>query len=186
MPTPMQTLLTSFGPFGTVVSNPTERLVAYFATREVPDHHLTTCVLPVSFARAPERLRAALEQGGAEGHPFDNVLMLGVATGSKVWRVERFGRNRDNARLPDSDGFLPPERSIVPDAPEVLPVSFPVETLVTALERAGRRPSRRSRRARICAIMGCSCCCAICSIPAIRLAPVSCTFPPMTGRSRPA
>lgn len=137
MPTPMQTLLTGFGPFGTVVSNPTERLAAYFAARETPGHHLTTCTLPVSFARTPEALRAALERGGAEGRPFDNVLMLGVATGSKVWRVERFGRNRDSARLPDSDGFMPPERTIAPDAPEVLPVSFPVEALVAALERAG-------------------------------------------------
>lgn len=137
MPTPLQTLLTGFGPFGTVISNLTERLVTYFAARNVPGHRLTPCTLPVSFARAPETLRAALERGGPDGRPFDNILMLGVATGSKVWRVERFGRNRDSARLPDSDGFMPPERTIAPDAPEVLPVSFPVEALVTALECAG-------------------------------------------------
>ncbi len=135
--TPFQTLLTGFGPFGTVACNPTERLVRYFAETEVAGHDLTTCVLPTSFTRAPEMFRAALADGGRDGRPFDYVLMLGVASGSKHWRVERMGRNRDEAPLPDIDDFTPPTRRIDPDAPEVLPVHFPVETLVTALEGTG-------------------------------------------------
>ncbi|HZO89414.1 MAG TPA: hypothetical protein VFB38_13875 [Chthonomonadaceae bacterium] len=133
----MQTLLTGFGPFGNVVSNPTERLIAHFAQAEVADHDLTTCLLPVSFARVPALLRAALEAGGRGGRPFENVLMLGVATGSKVWRVERFGRNWFGDTLPDSDGFQTSLCKIEVDGPEMLSSTLPVEALVAALERAG-------------------------------------------------
>jgi pyroglutamyl-peptidase len=132
----MQTLLTGFGPFGNVVSNPTERLVRHFATEAMAEHELTVCHLPTSFARAPALMQCALEQGGRDGRPFDNVLMLGVATGSARWRVERFGRNHDDA-LTDVDDFTPPARTIIEGAPDLLPVTFPVETMVTALEQAG-------------------------------------------------
>jgi pyroglutamyl-peptidase len=129
--------LTGFGPFGSVISNPTERLVAHFATAGAVGHDLTTCILPTSFTRAPEILRGALDLGGRERQPFDTVLMLGVATGSAYWRVERFGRNWDEASVPDVDGFAPPARRIVPDAPDRLPVTVPIEALVAALEQAG-------------------------------------------------
>ena len=132
----LQTLVTGFGPFGNVVSNPTERLLEHFAEEEVPGHTLTLCALPTSFSRAMEHVKAHLEIGGQGGKPFDMVLMLGVATGSKNWRVERVGTNWDEASLPDIDGELGSARPIIPKAPETLAVSFPVETLVKALNQA--------------------------------------------------
>lgn len=132
----IQTLLTGFGPFGNVIKNPTERLVRHFAEAEVPGHDLTTCVLPTSFQRAPQIMSALLRKGGRDGQPFDNVLMLGVATGSPHWRVERWGRNHSDGKA-DADGFTPNAGQIVAGGPEVLPVTVPVEALLAALEQEG-------------------------------------------------
>jgi pyroglutamyl-peptidase len=132
----MQTLLTGFGPFGRVVRNPTERLARCFAEAEVPGQELTTCTLPVSFARAAAIMRAQIEVGGRGGQPFDTILMLGLATGSPCWRVERFGRNRDEA-ITDAENFTPAARIIVPDAPETLSVTVPADALLNALTEAG-------------------------------------------------
>jgi pyroglutamyl-peptidase len=133
---PMQTLLTGFGPFGRVIRNPTEQLARCFAEMDVPGQELTTCTLPVSFAHAAAIMRAQIEVGGRGGQPFDTLLMLGLATGSPYWRVERFGRNRDEA-ITDAANFTPPARIIVPEAPETLPVNIPVDALVDALTEAG-------------------------------------------------
>lgn len=137
MPKRMQTLLTGFGPFGNIVQNPSERLLAVFEMEEVAGQELTVCALPTSYARAPQIMRAALEVGGRGGQPFDTILMLGVAGGSPRWRVEQYGRNTMSA-IPDVDGSTPPEGvSLLPDAPEALPVRFPVMECVEALEKAG-------------------------------------------------
>ena len=133
---PVQTLLTGFGPFGPVLSNPTGRLVEHFAREAVEGHRITTCLLPTSFRRAPAIMDLALEAGGEAGQPFDLILMLGVAQGSPGWRVERYGRNADNAR-PDVDDFTPEAGPIVANGPNILNVTLPVEELVTALLRAG-------------------------------------------------
>jgi pyroglutamyl-peptidase len=133
----MQTLITGFGPFGRVISNPTERLLAHFANEAVPGHTLTLHALPTSFTQAPQIMRALLEIGGFNGQPFDNVLMLGVATGSLTWLVEEQGRNHTEAAQPDIDGWQPEPGAILPDGPEVLPTRFPVAEAIAALERIG-------------------------------------------------
>ncbi len=131
----MKILLTGFGPFGDVVSNPTERLVRHFDRHGVPGHHLATCVLPVSYGRAPAILRETIERGDDKGRPFDLVWMLGVATASTVWRVECFGRN-ENSSAWDADDFAPPPK-IDPLGPRALEVTVPVGRLVSELTRAG-------------------------------------------------
>ncbi len=135
----MQTFLTGFGAFGTVVSNPSERLVNYFATETVPGHQITVQLLPVSYARVAEILPALLEIGGRDGKSFDNILMLGVAGGRNYWSLERYGRNRDNAMLPDADGVDSEKRLILPTGPDVLPATLPVDIVTAAIETTGLR-----------------------------------------------
>jgi pyroglutamyl-peptidase len=132
----LQTLLTGFGPFITVLSNPTGRLVERFEQETVSGHEISTCLLPTSFRRAPEMMDAALERGGRDGRPFDLVLMLGVAQNSPGWRVERYGRNWNNA-CEDVDGYIPDAGPILASAPEALTATLPTEDLVAALHRAG-------------------------------------------------
>lgn len=131
----MNTLLTGFSAFRDVVDNPTERLVRHFESYGAAGHCLTTAVLPVSYKRAPVLLTEAIDRGHAVGRPFDLVLMLGVASASEYWRVERFGRN-ENCAIPDADEFAPPPR-IHPAGPSVLEATVPVERLIGALSQAG-------------------------------------------------
>ncbi|MCS6776063.1 MAG: hypothetical protein RMJ43_04295 [Chloroherpetonaceae bacterium] len=132
----LQILLTGFGPFRSVVSNPTERLIGHFRSEPVPGHDLTLRVLPVAFREAGQILLADLEVGGREGRPFDRVLLLGVAQGSRCWRVEQWGRNQVGL-LPDVTGYVPPAGPIVADGPPLLPCTLPVERMTAAIEYAG-------------------------------------------------
>lgn len=120
----MRVLLTGFGPFGEVVSNPTERIA----------RALGGVVLPTSFARAETMLFERLS-----GH--DAVLMLGVAETSEHVRIELVGRNHDQARIPDVDGAQP-VGAIVEDGPEVLPVTLDVAAVEGAIADTGLRPQR--------------------------------------------
>src|SRR2546423_7210872 len=110
----MNVLLTGFGPFGSVLSNPSERMVEEIRREGIDAHDLTCRVLPVSFARAAKEM-VTLLRGGS----FDLVLMLGVAERSKELRLERYGRNRSFAGLADVDGFSPEDGPILIEAPGV-------------------------------------------------------------------
>ena len=132
----INTLLTGFGPFERIISNPTERLARHFENGTVSGHRLTTCVLPVSYRRAPALLLEALRQGDNEGgQPFDVLWMLGVAFGSPHWRVERGATNK-NGVAADVDSMRA-RPYIVEGGPERIEVSLPVQPLVTALVHAG-------------------------------------------------
>ena len=94
----MRILLTGFGPFGSVLDNPTSRLVAHFEAVGLPGHELTARVLPVSYRRAAEEVEALLRPG-----KFDLALLLGVAAKAPAIRLELFGRNRSSRRKKDMD-----------------------------------------------------------------------------------
>lgn len=132
--TALQTLITGFGAFGEVGCNPSERLVKHLSYEVVLGHDLTRLLLPVSYTRAPQLLLEAMEAGGRDGRPFDNVLLLGVAAGSATWRVEQWGHNFDGPH-PDVDGERPGllGRVIVADAPDRYAATLPVERMVEGL-----------------------------------------------------
>jgi pyroglutamyl-peptidase len=131
-----QTLITGFGPFEAVASNPTERLAQWFAVNGSPGHAIVAAVLPVSYHDAALHMRALICAGGAGGRPFDRILMLGVAPGAGAWRVERFGRNLRDAR-PDASGVAYESGPIVPGGPKLLPVSVDPRRLRDRLAAAG-------------------------------------------------
>ena len=133
----LQTLLTGFGPFLSVVSNPSERLTHYFESHPVAGHALTTRILPVSFRAAPAIVQQAISAGGSDGRPFDLIVMLGVAANRAHWSVESVGRNRSTTSVRDSDDCLWPYTHIVADAPEILPATLPKTVLVAAIEAVG-------------------------------------------------
>src|ERR1051325_1248782 len=116
----VRTLLTGFGPFGSVTDNPTARLVEHFGCMGAPGHALTTCVLPVSFARASAEVADRLRAGR-----YDAQLLLAWAGGAATLRIERYGRNRNNPRLVDMDGAMPADLAL-PDAPRLYPATMHV------------------------------------------------------------
>lgn len=134
---PLQILLSGFGPFGNVVNNPTERLLAHFADHAPAHYKVTICPLRTSFTQAPATLQAMLDKGAADGRPFDVVLMLGVAAGSRHWRVETQGLNWDDPRIPDVDGQKQDAREICPGSPARLPVTLPPDPIERAIEAVG-------------------------------------------------
>jgi pyroglutamyl-peptidase len=133
----LQTLLTGFGPFLSVVNNPSERLAAYFDANPVAGHALTTRIVPVSFRDATATVQEAIAAGGVAGKPFDIILMLGVAAKRPHWSVECLGRNRSTTSVADSANCLWPYPCIVGDAPETLPATLPADALVAAIEKVG-------------------------------------------------
>jgi pyroglutamyl-peptidase len=133
----LQTLLTGFGPFLSVVDNPSERLTHYFQAHPVPGHTLTTRILPVSFRDATGIVQQAIAAGGTEGQRFDLILMLGVAAKRPHWSVECTGRNRSTTSVADAENSLWPYACIVGDAPEILAATLPAEALVSAIAAVG-------------------------------------------------
>jgi pyroglutamyl-peptidase len=103
--------LTGFGPFPGVPDNPTGALVGRLA-----DVASSREVLPVSFARAAERVVVAV----AARKPT-HLLLLGVAAGGAHIRLERQAVNTMTADNPDVDG--------VACAGQPLDLSLPASTL---------------------------------------------------------
>ena len=132
----LQTLITGFGPFEAVASNPTERLARWFATHGSSGHALVTAVLPVSYTGTGRLMQALIRTGGNNGSPFDSILMLGVAPSAPRWRVERYGRNARSARA-DVSGETVGSGPIVPDGPERLAVTVGPRRLRERLAAAG-------------------------------------------------
>lgn len=100
-----RTLVTGFGPFGTVAVNPS----GFLAEQSGRDHRL----LEVSYRAVREFLTRL------DPNSFDRLLLLGVAAGSKKCRVELFARNLIGP-TPDVHGEIPGPREITPNAPRVL------------------------------------------------------------------
>jgi pyroglutamyl-peptidase len=128
----MKVLLTGFGPFGTVVHNPSGAIVAYFEGTGLPGHSLTTRVFPVSFRQAGEQVASLLRAGA-----FEAALLLGVAQNDPQFRLERIGRNLCQARIPDSDGEQPRGDLLLPTAPESYSTVCDTESLCDLLTAGG-------------------------------------------------
>jgi pyroglutamyl-peptidase len=127
----MRTLLTGFGPFREIIDNPSSRIAAHFEQAGAPGHELTTRVLPVSYDRAAAEVSELLRGGG-----FDAALLLGVASGPAVLRLERVARRPDGARLRDVDGQVPvdscPPRHALPFYATTVALELIASTLAAA------------------------------------------------------
>jgi pyroglutamyl-peptidase len=113
-------LVTGFEPFGGSPVN----------TSQIVAGALGGVVLPVSYARAAEALRAAV--GAAEP---DVVVCFGQAD-REVIGVERFALNLDGAESEDNDGVVS-RAAIDPDGPVAYRSTLPVDEIVAALGAEG-------------------------------------------------
>ncbi|SMF12411.1 Pyrrolidone-carboxylate peptidase (N-terminal pyroglutamyl peptidase) [Tistlia consotensis] len=121
-------LLSGFGPFPGVPSNPAEALVRRFTDRA---SGLSTLTLPTEFAGAAAGLAEAIEAGRP-----DAVVMLGVAGAGPI-RLERLARNASRAGRPDAAGRTQGPGAIDAAAPAAYPSTLPLGALHRALEAAG-------------------------------------------------
>jgi pyroglutamyl-peptidase len=111
-------LVTGFEPFGGRDVNPSA-LIA---------EALDGVVLPVSFARAADELRRAID----EREP-DLVVCFGLADGDAAISVERFAHNLDEASAIDNEGAGGSGGPIDPTGPLAFASRLPVDAIVAAL-----------------------------------------------------
>lgn len=126
----MTVLVTGFEPFGEHAVNPSQLLA----------EALGGVVLPVSYTRAGDVLRAAIEERAPE-----LVVCFGLAPTRTEVSVERFALNLDDAAAADNEGVVSAQ-AIDPDGPVAYRSSLRVEEIVAAL-RAEGIPAGTSRDA---------------------------------------
>jgi pyroglutamyl-peptidase len=126
-------LATGFEPFGGSGVNPSQQLV------EALDGSVATALLPVSYARTAEALRAALR-----AHEPDVVICFGQADGRAGISIERFAHNLDEASTTDNDEAPGSGAPIDPEGPTAYASTLPVDEIVAALRAEGipAAPSR--------------------------------------------
>jgi pyroglutamyl-peptidase len=124
-------LVTGFEPFGEHEVNPSQLLA----------EELGGVVLPVSYARAADALRAAIRERDPE-----LVLCFGLADTRAAVSVERFAHNLDEAATTDNDSASGTGREIDPAGPLALRSTLPVDEIVSALRDRGL-PAEISRDA---------------------------------------
>ncbi len=124
-------LITGFEPFNGHLLNPSQLLV-----QNLPDQYgnfaLIKGVLPVQHALAPERLLTLLN----DHHP-DAVLAFGLASSRSKISLERVAINLMDYRIPDNTGVTITNQPIDPSGPAAYFSTLPLETLSTALNKAG-------------------------------------------------
>ena len=128
-------LLTGFGPFPGVETNPTGAVIddclARVAARDPRPYEVSGHVLPTEFAGAGRGIRALI--GRVEP---DAVLMLGVAAARGELGLERFALNIDDAATPDAAGLVASGAPIEPDGPAAYTSTLPLRRIKEALDKA--------------------------------------------------
>jgi len=122
-------LVTGFEPFGGSDANPSQAIA----------EALGGVVLPVSYARAADALRAAVRAADP-----DVVICFGQADRESI-SIELFAHNLDGAESEDNDGTASTEE-IDADGPVAYRSTLPVDEIVESL-RAEEIPVERSRDA---------------------------------------
>lgn len=124
-------LITGFEPFGGETVNP-----SWEAVRRLPDKiggfTLRKLRIPTVFGSAPRQVLAEAERC----HP-QVILSVGQAGGRKEITPERIGVNLRRASIPDNAGNQPKGERIVPEAPDGIFSTCPVEAMAEAIRGAG-------------------------------------------------
>jgi pyroglutamyl-peptidase len=128
-------LVTGFEPFDRADVNPSQLLVETF------DGDVAKAVLPVSYARAADALRAVVRDAEPEV-----VICFGQADGRSGISVERFAHNLDEAEPADNDAAAGSGAPIDADGPAAYRSTLPIDEIVASLRRE-RIPAAPSRDA---------------------------------------
>lgn len=120
----MRIVVTGFEPFGGREENASWEAVKTLSGVE-------KILLPVSFVRAADRVRALAASGP------DAVICVGEAGGRAAVSVERVAVNLMDARIPDSDGAQPRDTAVRPGGPAAWFSTLPTRDILDAVTGAG-------------------------------------------------
>ena len=145
MPTPgkIKVLVTGFGPFPGMHSNPSGDLLDPIEQRHIrlcPKIQLKTALIPTSWAAVEQFSSGTL----AEFDP-DIALHFGVHSRAASLRVEKLARNCTSTQA-DAAGETAPRHCVIDGAPQTLKSTLDTERLVTEL-RARNLPAQSSMNA---------------------------------------
>lgn len=128
---PVRALVTGFEAFGGDTVN-----TSLTAIRRLPPQisrlEIETLELPVSFARAPAALAAAIARSAP-----DLVLCVGEARERRTLGIERVATNLCDARIADNDGARPSGTKADNNGPAAYFATLPVNLMLSALRNAG-------------------------------------------------
>lgn len=129
---PLRILLTGFEPFGGESLNPSMQAALALGAAPPRGVDLVVEILPVSWARTPQAVRAALAR-----HRPEVAIATGQAGGRAAVTLERVGINLADFRIPDNDGAQPVDAPIVAGGPAAYFATIPVKRLAAEVRAAG-------------------------------------------------
>lgn len=121
----MSVLLTGFGAFGTVHTNPSEQIAVALDGEQLAGHQVHSVVLPV----ATDQVAAAISDAIQAVTP-DLILCLGVAPGRTAAALERIAVNVKDFPLADIDGHSPIDEPVLPDGPAAYLSTIPAKAIL--------------------------------------------------------
>lgn len=122
-------LISSFGAFGDIQVNPTQRMLETYENSSIDLHKI---LLPVSFQRSQEVLLDKLNTC----HP-DWIFLTGVAADRDHISLEKVAINHLLARIPDVDGDQPLDERVIDQGPDALFATVPYYSLMNYLLEQG-------------------------------------------------
>ena len=128
----MKILITGFEPFGESPINPSQMLVNALSERSLPDITLSSAVLPVDQAKAPEIIQTLIRQCQPEA-----ILAFGQAAGRTKISLERVAINLQDFRIPDNRGITLTDQPISPEGAPAFFATLPLRSLHSTLVNAG-------------------------------------------------
>jgi pyroglutamyl-peptidase len=134
-------LVTGFEPFGGETINASWEAAQKLEGWRHGDAVAAARLLPCAYETSVKTLISMIETLRP-----DALLMTGQAARRGVVTVERFARNRDDARAPDNNGVLRRALRISRSAPEWLEAAASVRIITRAINETGI-PARMSRTA---------------------------------------
>lgn len=133
---PIRIVVTGFGCFPGVPSNPTASLALHLARcrrAKLAGLSIAAHVFATRYQAVDADLPALL----SSERP-DALIMFGIAARSKHIRAELLARNRKSILFPDAGGAAGGSLAIAPGAPAALPGRFSLPMALAALRAAGR------------------------------------------------
>ena len=127
-------VLSGFEPYGGFEENPSAKVVMKMQDRILGGAKVNSVILPVSFRRAFNVLKATIESG-EEPHI---IISTGLMPFASAIQVERVAINiKDYDGIPDNEGAMPQDEPIVRDGPPAYFSTLPVRKIVQRLLEAG-------------------------------------------------
>ena len=121
----MKILLSAFEPFDGLEVNPSFELLKMYENSS----DFQTCVLPVCFKNAYEKLKKTQDEFQAEA-----ILCLGLANKRSRITIERVAINWVEARIPDNSGYKPEAGFIYPNEDKAYFSTLPIYEMANATQ----------------------------------------------------